>query len=110
MGHYSSQTLINARDQNGATNRVTSEAINEVRPAALGLIQPLSGNQKQETRTDVAPSDTRLRWPGRGRYLSQTRMNAGGQNGATIRVTSQAIIEVKPAALGQIWHLPGNHK
>ena len=32
------------------------------------------------------------------------------QNGATIRVTSLAIIEVRPAALGQIWHPPGNHK
>ena len=30
----------------------------------------------------------------------------GSQNGATIRVASQAIIEVRPAALGQIWHPP----
>ena len=44
---------------------------------------------------------------GRGHYSSQTRINAGGQNGATIRVTSEAIIEVRPVALGQIWHLPG---
>ena len=38
---------------------------------------------------------------GRGHYSSQTGINAGGQNGATIRVTSEAIIEVRPAALGQ---------
>ena len=34
-----------------------------------------------------------------GHYSSRTQINAGDQNGATIRVTSQAIIEVKPAAL-----------
>ena len=47
---------------------------------------------------------------GRGRYLSQTQVNAGGRNAATIRVKSWAIIEVRPAALAQIWHPPGNHK
>ena len=31
-------------------------------------------------------------------------MGLGGLHGATIRVTSQAIIEVRPAALGQIRH------
>ena len=53
-------------------------------------------------------SDTRLEWP--GRYSSRTQINAAGQNGATIRITSWAIIKVRPAALGQMWHQPGNHK
>ena len=47
---------------------------------------------------------------GERHYSSRTQINAGGQNGATIRVTSQAITEVRPAALGQMWHPPGNHK
>ena len=47
---------------------------------------------------------------GRDHYLSQTRINAGGQNGATVQVISEAITEVRPAALCQIWHLSGNHK
>ena len=54
-------------------------------------------------------SDTRLEWPREGHYLSRTQIKAGGQNGATIRVIC-AIIEVRPAALGQIWHPPGNRK
>ena len=41
---------------------------------------------------------------GSGHYSSQTQINAGRQNGATIRVTSEVIIEVRPAALGQIWY------
>ena len=47
--------------------------------------------------------------PGRGHYSSWTQINARGQNRATIRVTSQAIIEVRSAALVQIWH-PPDHK
>ena len=54
-------------------------------------------------------SDTRLEWPGRGHYSNQTQINAGGQNGTTILVTSWAVIEVRPAALGQMGHPPGNH-
>ena len=50
-----------------------------------------------------------LRWPGKG-PLFESESNKRRGNGATIRVTSEAIIEVKPAALGWIWHLPGNHK
>ena len=42
-------------------------------------------------------------------YSSRIQINARGQNGATIRVISQAIIEVRPAALVQIWH-PPDHK
>ena len=45
--------------------------------------------------------------PRKGHYSSQIQINAGGQNGATIRV---AIIDIRHAALGQIWHLPENHK
>ena len=46
---------------------------------------------------------------GMGHYSSWTQINAWGQNWATIRVTSQANIEVRPAALVQIWH-PPDHK
>ena len=53
-------------------------------------------------------SGTRLEWPGRGHYSSRTQINARGQNRTTIRVTSLAIIEVEPVALGQIWHTPRN--
>ena len=38
---------------------------------------------------------------GKGHCWSRTQINAGDQNGATIRVTSEAIIEVRPTALGQ---------
>ena len=44
-------------------------------------------------------SDTILEWPGRGNYLSWTQINARGQNGATIRATSRAITEVRPACM-----------
>ena len=47
---------------------------------------------------------------GRGRYSNWTRINAGGQNAATIQVIPWAIIEVGPGALGQILHPPGDHK
>ena len=39
MGHYSSQTQIKAREQNGATIQVTSLVVIEVRPAALVQIR-----------------------------------------------------------------------
>ena len=56
-------------------------------------------------------SDTRLEWPGEGPlFESDSNKRRGMQNGATIQVTSKAIIKVRPAALGQIWHPPGNHK
>ena len=55
-------------------------------------------------------SDTRLEWPGKGPlFESDSNKRQGAQNGVTIRVTSQAIIEVMPAALVQIWH-PPDHK
>ena len=47
---------------------------------------------------------------GMGHYSGQTQINAGGQNGATIQVTSKAISDVRPAALGQVWYLPRNHR
>ena len=37
--------------------------------------------------------------PRKGHYSSQIQINAGGQNGATIRVTSWAIIDIRHAAL-----------
>ena len=48
--------------------------------------------------------------PGRGHYSSWTQINVEGQNRATIRVNSWAIIDVRHLALGQIWHPPENHK
>ena len=45
--------------------------------------------------------------PGRGHYPSRTQINARGPK----RVHhSSHLIEVRPEALGRIWHLPGNHK
>ena len=46
----------------------------------------------------------------RGHYLSQTQINTWGQNAGTIQVIPWAIIEVRPGALGMIWHPPGDHK
>ena len=37
-------------------------------------------------------------------------MNTPGQNAATIQISLWTIIEVKPGALGQILHSPGDHK
>ena len=37
-------------------------------------------------------------------------MNTPGQNAATIQISPWTIIEVKPGALGQILHSPGDHK
>ena len=51
-----------------------------------------------------------LEWLGMGHHPNETRINAWGQNGATIRVTFWAVIEVRPAAPGQIWHPPESHK
>ena len=49
-------------------------------------------------------SDTRLEWSGVGHYSNRAQINAIGPKGATIRVTSQAIIEVRSAALVQTGH------
>ena len=52
-----------------------------------------------------------LEWPRKEPlFESDSNKCRRGQNGATIRVTSKVIIEVRLAALGQIWHLPGNYK
>ena len=52
-------------------------------------------------------SVSRLECPGEGPLLNWTRIKARGKNAATIRVVTLAIIEVRPEALGQIWHPPG---
>ena len=55
-------------------------------------------------------SYTRLKWPGEGSlFESGTNKRQGAKTGALFRVTSQAIIEVRPAAFVQIWH-PPDHK
>ena len=55
-------------------------------------------------------SDTGLEWPREGSLFElDSNKRRGGGNGAAIPVTS-AIFEGRPAALGQIWHLPGSHK
>ena len=46
----------------------------------------------------------------RGHYLSQTRINDGDQSAASIQIIRWTIIEVRPGALGQIWHPPREHK
>ena len=56
------------------------------------------------------PSDQDWNDLERGHYLSQNRINARDQNAATIQVIPWTIIEVRPGALGQIWHPPGDHK
>ena len=48
-------------------------------------------------------TDTRLEWPGEGPLFESDSHKYRGQNMATIRVNSLAIIEVRPAALVQIW-------
>ena len=55
-------------------------------------------------------SDTGLEWPREGHYASGTEINAGDSKQGHYSSTSWAIIEVRPAALGQIWHPPGSHK
>ena len=40
----------------------------------------------------------------RGHYLTQTRINAGRQNAATIQDISWTITEVRPVAFGKTWH------
>ena len=52
----------------------------------------------------------RLEWPGQGPLFGLGSNNAGGQNAAAIRVIPWVIIEVRPGALGQILHPPGDHK
>ena len=77
MGHYSSWTQINARDKNGATIRVTSQAIIEVRPAAFAQIWHPPDHKWLEQM--YLPSDPRLEWPGEGSLF-------WAQNECTIRV------------------------
>ena len=54
-------------------------------------------------------SDTRLDWLREGPLFESDSNKRQGAKGATIRVTSQAIIDVRPGALVQIWH-PPDHK
>ena len=51
------------------------------------------GDYSSLTRIDT------LEWPGKGHYSSQTQINSRGQNAATIRVISWAIIEVRSGSL-----------
>ena len=108
-GHYSSQTRINAGGQNGATIRVTSEAIIEVRPAALGQIWYRTCQETIGRRHEQIWLHLRLRWPGKG-PLFESDLNKRRGNRATIRVTSEAVNEVRPAALGLIQPLSGKQK
>ena len=97
------------RGKNAATIRVISWVIIEVSPGPM-----VSYGTHQETiRTRpehiYTPSDTRSEWPGEGPLFESDSNKMRGRIEAIIRVTFLAITEVKTAALGQIWHPPGNH-
>ena len=55
-------------------------------------------------------SDTRLEWPGEGPSFESDSNRRRGPKRGHYSSHSKAIIEVRPAALGQIWHPPGNRK
>ena len=103
-GHYSSRTQINTGGKNGATVRVTSWAIIDVRHAALGQIwYPPENHKYRRPEQMYSPSDTGLEmaWGG-GHYSRRSRINAGGPTATTIQIISWAIIEIRHGALGQI--------
>ena len=92
MGHYSSQTQINARGQSGATIRVTSQAIIEV---------PLFRYGTQSGRLEQV-------------YLPKIGMAWGGViilGSKCVHYSSHpwAIIYVKPGVPGQVKGTSVNH-
>ena len=93
------------------TIEVISWAIIEVRRGTLaryGNHQEIISGRLEQMYTS---SDTGLEWNGEGPlFESDLNKRWGPKTGATIQVTSRAITEVRPAALGQIWHPPGSHK
>ena len=81
-----------------------------LKPLSKSGLQPLARyGTCQETIGRRHELHLTLRWPGKG-PLFESDSNKHRGNRTTIRVTSEAIIEVKSAALAWIWHLPGNHK
>ena len=85
--------------KNGATIRVTSEAIIEsgLQPLArYGTHQETISRRPEQIYT---PSDTRLEWPKEGLLFELDSNECSGD-----------IIEVMLGALGKIWHLPGDYE
>ena len=95
--------------QNAVTIQIITWTIIKVKPGPLARYcthqETIGGTLEQK----YLPSDQDwLAWRG-GHYSSRTRINAGGNKAATIRVISWTIIEVRPVALGQTMHPPGDH-
>ena len=76
------------------------------RPVLKSGVVPLARYGKHQEiinrRQMYTSSDTRLERLGEGPLFESYSNKRRGQNGAAIRVTSEAIIKVRPAALGQI--------
>ena len=110
-GHYLSRTRINAWDKSAATIRVIPGPLlkSDLRPLArYGTHQETIGGTPEQM---YIPSDQDWIGPARRHYSSRTRINTGGrQNAARVRVIPWTITEVRPVALSQIWHPPGDHK
>ena len=75
-----------------------------------GLVPLVSMAPTKRPEQKYLPSDQDWNGLERGHYSSLTRINGVGQNAATIGVIPWTIIEVRPAALSQMLHVPENHK
>ena len=76
MGHYLSQTRINAVDQNVAIIQIILWTIIEIKPGALGQVLHSPRDHKCATKQKYLPSDQDYNGLGRGHYSSRTRINA----------------------------------
>ena len=109
--HYLNRTRINAWGKSAATIQVIPGPLlkSGLGPLArYGTHQETIGGTPEQM---YIPSDHDWIRLARGHYSSRTRINTGGdKNAARVRVIPWTIIEVRPGALSQIGHPPGDHK